>query len=202
MLIELNGSDDQLLGRMKQKTRYNIRLALKKGIVVSPSADISAFYELMKSTGERDGFPIHSFDYYQNAYDIFHPQRESELFLANYDGQPVAGLMVFRSGVRAYYFYGASSDVHRERMPNYLLQWEAMKWAHASGCRVYDMWGVPDEDLATLENEFLKRSDGLWGVYRFKRGFGGVLHRDPVSIDKVYNRFIYNFYQLWAKFFR
>ena len=199
LLVSLTGSDDEILGRMKQKTRYNIRLALKKGIVVSPSSDIETFYKLMETTGQRDGFPVHSKDYYQKAYDIFHPYGEAELLIAKFEGEPIAGMMVFLNGERAWYFYGASSGVHRERMPNYLLQWEAMKWARARGCVIYDLWGVPDEDLETLEGNFLQRNYGLWGVYRFKRGFGGELHSDSASLDKVYNPILYKLYEFWAK---
>lgn len=202
LLIGLEGGDDQILARMKQKTRYNIRLALKKGLVVSQSSDIETFYKLMQTTGERDSFGIHSFDYYENAYKIFHPYDECELFIAEYEQEPIAGLMVFRNGLRTWYFYGASSGIHRERMPNYLLQWSAMKWARSKGCKVYDLWGIPDEDLNTLENEFMKRHDGLWGVYRFKRGFGGILHRDPTSLDKIYEPLTYQMYKVWFRYIK
>ena len=93
--------------------------------------------------------------------------------MAESEGQPLAALMVFTRGARAWYVYGGSTDLQREKMPNYLLQWEAMRWARARGCTEYDLWGVPDEDEAVLEDGFADRSDGLWGVYRFKRGFGG-----------------------------
>ena len=76
-------------------------------------------------------------------------------------------------------------------MPTYLLQWEAMKWAKACGCEKYDLWGVPDEDEATLEANFESRHDGLWGVYRFKRGFGGELKRAAQAMDRVYNPLLY-----------
>ena len=76
-------------------------------------------------------------------------------------------------------------------MPTYLLQWEAMKWARAYECTEYDLWGVPDEDEATLEANFETRHDGLWGVYRFKRGFGGELKRAAQAMDRVYNPVLY-----------
>ncbi|HRQ32721.1 MAG TPA: peptidoglycan bridge formation glycyltransferase FemA/FemB family protein, partial [Anaerolineales bacterium] len=100
-------------------------------------------------------------------------------------------LFVARNGNRAYYLYGASTDEERNRMPTYLLQWEAMKWAKARGCEEYDLWGVPDEDEATLEANFESRHDGLWGVYRFKRGFGGELKRAAQAMDRVYNPILY-----------
>ncbi len=112
----------------------------------------------------------------KRAYDLLHPKEMGELLVAEYEGKPLAALFVARNGNRAYYLYGASTDEERNRMPTYLLQWEAMKWAKARGCEEYDLWGVPDEDEATLEANFETRHDGLWGVYRFKRGFGGQLN--------------------------
>jgi lipid II:glycine glycyltransferase (peptidoglycan interpeptide bridge formation enzyme) len=90
--------------------------------------------------------------------------------------------------------YGASSEQHRNLMPPYLLQWEAMLWAREKGCRTYDLWGVPDREEEVLEAEFAKRSDGLWGVYRFKRGFGGRLVRTTGAWDLVYAPLRYRLY--------
>ena len=89
----------------------------------------------------------------------------------------IAGIFVFALGDRAWYFYGASGEAERQRMPNYALQWAAMQWARSRGCKEYDLWGIPDEDEATLEAQYLERNDDLWGVYRFKRGFGGKVIR-------------------------
>ncbi len=183
---------------MKQKTRYNIRLAQKKGIVVSTSADLDTFHRLMRDTGQRDRFPVHSQAYYQAAYEIFHPIGQCELFQAEFEGLPIACLMAFARGSRAWYFYGASADVHRDLMPAYLLQWEAMRWARARGCRIYDLWGVPDHEYEVLESQFSNRSGGLWGVYRFKRGFGGRLRRAVGPWDRVYLPLFYNFYRIWT----
>lgn len=84
-------------------------------------------------------------------------------------------------------------------MPTYLLQWEAMRWAKEQGCREYDLWGVPDTDEETLETGFSDRSDGLWGVYRFKRGFGGTLMRSAGAWDHPYIPLIYPFYRRWSQ---
>jgi lipid II:glycine glycyltransferase (peptidoglycan interpeptide bridge formation enzyme) len=184
---------------MKQKTRYNINLALKKGVVVKPHTDLGAFYDLMEVTGQRDQFGIHSQAYYQRAYELFHARGNCQLLLAEFEGVPLSALIVFGYGNRAWYFYGGSSNEHRERMPNYLLQWEAMRWARSQGCSEYDLWGVPDVDPETLEANFSKRSDGLWGVYRFKRGFGGEFRRATGPWDRVYNPFLYRLYSLWLK---
>jgi peptidoglycan pentaglycine glycine transferase (the first glycine) len=198
LLIDLTGEEEQVLARMKQKTRYNIRLALKKGIVVRSSADLEAFYRLVQVTGGRDSFGVHTLAYYRKAYELFHPRGGCELLMAEFKGEPLAGLLAFANGKRAWYFYGASSNEHRERMPTYLLQWEAMRWARSLGCTLYDMWGVPDEDEETLEANFATHSDGLWGVYRFKRGFGGRLTRAAGPWDRVYNSFLYGFYRWWT----
>jgi len=187
MIIDLSGNEEEILGRMKQKTRYNIRLAMKKGVTVRAWDDVESFHKMMLVTGDRDRFGVHSLEYYRCAYELFHPTGMCELLVAEYEGRPLAALMVLARGRRAWYFYGASTDEERNRMPTYLLQWEAMKWAKARGCEEYDLWGVPDEDEATLEANFENRQDGLWGVYRFKRGFGGELKRVAQALDRVYN---------------
>ena len=187
MIIDLSGNEEEILARMKQKTRYNIRLAMKKGVTVRAWDDVESFHKMMLVTGDRDRFGVHSLEYYRCAYELFHPTGMCELLVAEYEGRPLAALMVLARGRRAWYFYGASTDEERNRMPTYLLQWEAMKWAKARGCEEYDLWGVPDEDEATLEANFENRQDGLWGVYRFKRGFGGELKRVAQALDRVYN---------------
>lgn len=191
LIVDLRGSEEEILARMKQKTRYNIRLAEKKGVTVRAWDDLAAFHKMMLLTGGRDGFGVHSLEYYRRAYELLHPKDMCELLVAEYEGNPLAALFVARHGNRACYLYGASTDEERNRMPTYLLQWEAMKWAKARGCEEYDLWGVPDEDEATLEANFESRRDGLWGVYRFKRGFGGQLKRAAQAMDRVYNPLLY-----------
>lgn len=200
LVIDLSGDEAQILARMKQKTRYNINLALKKNVIAKPLTDLGTFYDLMEITGERDRFSIHSLAYYQQAYELFHNRDLCQLLVAEYEGEPVSALMVFRMGRRAWYFYGASSEAHRDKMPSYLLQWEAMRWAKSQGCQSYDLWGVPDSDADSLEAQFSTRSDGLWGVYRFKRGFGGELKRSTGPWDRVYNPYLYQLYSLWLKY--
>ena len=196
IVVDIRGTEEEILGRMKQKCRYNIRLAEKKGVTVRPWSDIKGFHTLMKSTGGRDGFGVHSQDYYERVYRLFQPAGMAEMFVAEFEGKPLAALMIFSRGTRAWYFYGASSDEERNRMPAYLLQWEAMRWAKSKGAEEYDLWGVPDEDENSLESQFESRQDGLWGVYRFKRGFGGKLLRASSAMDKDYNPLLYILY-LW-----
>ncbi len=196
IIIDLRGTEEEILARMKQKCRYNMRLAEKKGVTVRAWDDLPAFHRMMLVTGGRDEFGIHSLEYYQRVYDLLRPKEMCEILVAEYEGQPLASLMIARSGTQSYYLYGASTNEERNRMPTYLLQWEAMKWARARGCEEYDLWGVPDEDEAALEADFETRHDGLWGVYRFKRGFGGEVKRAAQALDRVYNPLLYKLY-LW-----
>ncbi len=199
ILISLIESDDEILARMKSKTRYNIRLAEKKGITIRQIDTVEPFYGLLESTSDRAAFGIHTEEYYRIAFELFQKSGECQLFLAEYENQPLASIMVFVRGSRSWYFYGASSNQHRDRMPTYLVQWEAMRWAREQGCLNYDLWGVPDEDAETLEKEFTERNDGLWGVYRFKRGFGGDLKRVCGPWDRVYLPGLYFLYTLRAR---
>ncbi|MDH3943963.1 MAG: peptidoglycan bridge formation glycyltransferase FemA/FemB family protein [Anaerolineae bacterium] len=200
VMLSLSGDEDEILARMKQKTRYNIRLSAKKDVSVLPSDDLQTFSEMAAVTGQRDGFGVHNLAYYQRAYDLFHPGGNCELLLAEYEGRPLAALMVFAQGSRAWYLYGVSNNAERNRMPAYGLQWAAMQWARTQGCTEYDMWGVPDEDEEVLEAEFTSRSDGLWGVYRFKRGFGGEVKRTLGAFDRVSMPTLYKLYQLYFRF--
>jgi lipid II:glycine glycyltransferase (peptidoglycan interpeptide bridge formation enzyme) len=202
LLVDLTGDEDQLLGRMHSKTRYNIHLAERRGVQVRPWDDLGAFHRLMQRTGERDTFGVHSAAYYRLAYQVFHPPGECELFLAESGGQPLAALMVFARGRAAWYLYGASSDQGRNLMSTYLLQWEAMRWARRRGCVTYDMWGIPDEPEDVLESQFTHRKDGLWGVYRFKRGFGGRLVRTIGAWDLPLMPVLYRAYRLAESRFR
>lgn len=197
ILIDISGDEAAVLAAMKQKTRYNIRLAERKGVIVrqGQADDLPAYYQLSQLTADRDGFGVHGSDYYRLAYEYFAPDH-CALFIAEFEDQPLAALMVFRQGTTAYYLYGASSNSHRNLMAPYLVQWAAIRWAKAQGCTDYDLWGIPNADPAALEAEFANRQDGLWGVYRFKRGFGGQIYRSIGAYDYVYNPLLYKMYQL------
>jgi lipid II:glycine glycyltransferase (peptidoglycan interpeptide bridge formation enzyme) len=197
LVVDITPDEDDILMAMKSKTRYNIRLAGRKEVNVREGGpeDVSTFNDLLAATAERADFGIHPPSYYQTAYGLFAPRDWARILLAEVDGQAVAGVMVFAIPPRSWYFYGASISAHREKMPTYLLQWEAMRWARSRGCRTYDLWGVPDEDRETLEDQFTERSDGLWGVYRFKRGFGGDLVRTVGAWDRVYAPLRYQLYK-------
>jgi len=197
--ISLIGTEDDWLKEMKQKTRYNIRLAAKKDIVVERSEDIELFNQLMRVTSNRDEFNVHQPTYYSDVFNLFSKNSQCELLIAKYENTPLASLMVFFRGNRAWYFYGASNNKERNRMPTYLLQWEAMRLAAARGCATYDLWGIPDCDYKELETKFMGRSDGLWGVYRFKRGFGGEIKRTAGVYEKALNRILFTGYKALLK---
>ena len=199
LLVDLRPPEQDILMEMKQKTRYNIRLAGRKEVTVREGTadDIPIFNGLIQVTAQRDEFDVHDPHYYKAAYEIFAPENGA-MFIAEYQERPLAALMVFALGDTAAYLYGASSNEERQRMPTYALQWAAMRWAKERGCTRYDLWGVPDYPKEELEAQFTERSDGLWGVYRFKRGFGGELRRTVGAADRVYNKLLYRLYK-WRR---
>jgi lipid II:glycine glycyltransferase (peptidoglycan interpeptide bridge formation enzyme) len=199
ILIDLRPSEEEILAAMKSKTRYNIRLSEKKGVTVrqGTAEDIPIFNRLMLTTGQRNEFGVHEPLYYKTAYDLF-GGKEATMFIAEYEGTPLAAIMIFTLGKQAAYLYGASSNEERQRMPTYAVQWAAIRWAKEQGCTTYDLWGVPDEPEETLEAQFMERNEGLWGVYRFKRGFGGEVVRTVGTADRVYNKLVYRLYQ-WRR---
>jgi len=199
VLVDLRPDEAAILAQMKAKTRYNIHLAERKGVRVrlGSAESVPRFYQLLQITGQRDGFAIHTREYYTQAYRHFSAQGAAAIVEAVYQDQVLAALMVFAWGKHACYMYGASSDAERQRMPNHLAQWEAMRWAKARGCEVYDLWGIPDvdeaqvgPDVAAAEQQGVL-STGLGGLYRFKRGFGGREVRYVGAWDYVYNRALY-----------
>ena len=168
--LDLQGGEDDWLARMKQKARYNLRLAQRKGVSVRRGGpqDFHLFYRMYAETAVRDGFVIRAEDYYLGVWNTFFQRGMCVPLLAEVEGEPVAGLMLFAFAGRAWYLHGMSRETHREKMPNYLLQWEAMRAAREMGAREYDLWGAPD---------VFDESDGMWGVFRFKEGLGGTVVR-------------------------
>jgi peptidoglycan pentaglycine glycine transferase (the first glycine) len=187
VLLDLAQDEDAILAGMKPKTRYNVRLAQRRGVRVraGDEDDLPTFYRLYAHTGRRDGFLVRPYPYYKAVWTTFLRAGLARLLLAEAAGEVVAGLILFRFGETAWYFYGASSDSHREHMPNHLLQWEAIRWAKAQGCRRYDFWGAPD---------VLSEKDPMWGVYRFKEGFGGEFVRGLGAWDFPVSRPLYWLY--------
>lgn len=183
-LIDLSRPEEELLAAMKSKTRYNLRLAERKGVVVRIGTvqDIALFYDMYAETGQRDGFLIRPLAYYDDAWRVFLQAGMAQMLLAEAEGEAVAGVILFRFGERAWFMYGASTDKHRDKMPNYALQWAAIRWAKAAGCAIYDLWGAPD---------VLDESDRLWGVWRFKEGLGAQYAPHIGAYDYAPSRLLY-----------
>jgi len=195
VLIDLTPSENEMLRRMKQKTRYNIRLAQKKGVTARAGTvdDLPLLFRMYAETSVRDGFLIREEGYYQTVWrsfmgvppSAFSLQPFTEPLIAEVDGEPVGAVSMFYFDRQAIYLFGMSRETHREKMPNYLLQWEAMRRAKALGCRIYNLWGAPDE---------FNESDGLWGVFRFKEGLGGYVLRTIGAWDFTPNPMLYKMY--------
>ncbi len=187
------GDDETLLAAMKPKWRYNIRLAERKGVTVREGAavDLPEIQRLLAVTGERDGFGVHSPAYYARATELFLPAGLAAWLIAEHEGRMLAAIAVFAVGRMAWYMWGASGEEGRNLMPNHALQWAAMRWARARGCTTYDLWGIPDEvgenPLAHAEPASWGEG-GLWGVYRFKQGFGGRVVRYTGAWDLPLSR--------------
>lgn len=179
-ILELGGrSEEELLQSFKSKCRYNIRLAKRKGVVcgVYGKERLGDFQRLMEETRARDGFQVRSRDYFARMLDAL--GEHCRLYLCDYQGQPLSGAICVQYGGRTCYVYGASTAAHRELMPNYLMQWEMIRWAAESGCEIYDFQGVP---------HWYEPSHPNYGVYRFKTGFNGRLAVYAGEFVQVFSR--------------
>jgi len=195
VMVDLSASEEDILMRMKQKTRYNVRLAEKKGVTVRVGSvdDLPMLYKMYAETSVRDGFVIRDEEYYMTVWKLFmsgdtisnYQLPITIPFIAEVDNEPVAAIFLFTFAGRGYYVYGMSRDKHREKMPTYLLQWAAMKHSKAHGCQTYDLWGAPD---------VFDESDSMWGVYRFKEGLGGEVVRTLGAYDFAPSKFWYAMY--------
>ncbi len=169
MELDIRSSLDTILANMKSKTRYNIRYAKRKGVTIHLSntkSDLEIFYSLLQETAVRDQFKIRSFQYFEHLWDHLIMTRNAALFLAFSDNQALGGTIAFRYGKRAWYVYGASSNQNRNLQASYALQWEMIRWAKGSGCHFYDFRGVSGD---------LDPENPLYGLYRFKDGFGAQI---------------------------
>jgi peptidoglycan pentaglycine glycine transferase (the first glycine) len=185
--IDLSPTEDELLAAMSQNTRRKVRVALRDGVTVREGTvdDLPLIYDLYQQTGARDGFLIRPKEYYLHEWRYLMEAGLAQPLIAEFEGKALAHVILFHFGRKCWYFYGASSNEERDRMPNYLLQWEAMRWAKAHSYSVYDMWGAP--------NEFVE-SDGMWGVYQFKRGFRGIVTRHIGAWDYAPYPLLYKAY--------
>lgn len=167
MQLDLDKPVDELMASFKEKWRYNIRLAERKGVTVNidcERSDLPTFYTILKETALRDGFLVRGHKYFEDMWDLLVPAGYMRLALTYHEGKPVAGAIAYLFGDKAMYTYGASSNEHRNVMPNHLMQWTLIKWALESGCKWYDFRGVsPRKDHDA--------NDHLAGLNRFKEGF-------------------------------
>lgn len=192
MQLDLTPSLDQLLAGCKPKWRYNIRLAEKKGVTIKTECtkdDLHIFYGLLTETAKRDRFLIRDFRYYENMWDILVVPGYARLFLAEYEGEAIAGAIAFIFGDKCWYTYGASSNRHRNVMPNHLMQWKMITWAKESGCIWYDFRGVSPKKDGEL-------NDHLKGLNRFKEGFGAKFVEYIGEYDMPYSKL---WYWMWTK---
>ncbi len=177
-----NKTEEELLAGFHQKWRYNIRLAERKGVEVRICGQeaVHDFARLMLTTGVRDGFVTRDESYFANM--LTNLGEHCRLYMAYADEEAIAGTLAIQYGDKVWYLYGASSNEHRNLMPNYLLQWRMIQWSVETGCRVYDFRGVSGD---------LSEDNPLYGLYRFKQGFGGDFVEFVGEMDWVINKPVY-----------
>ncbi len=181
--IHLNGrSEEEVLASFNQKTRYNIRLAIKKGVTVreGKKEDLKKIYPIMQETGLRDDYGIRPLSYFEKMYDCM-TEKYMKIFIAEYEGEPIAFVIPIIYGDKVWYLYGASSNKHRNLMPNYLLQWEMIKLAINNKCNIYDFRGV---------SGFKDENHPQYGIYKFKKGFNGDFTEFIGDVNYVFKPFL------------
>ena len=188
-----NKTHDEIFLSFHSKTRYNIRLAEKRGVTVriGTKSDIPVFSALMNETGQRDEFVIRPPSYFLKMLEFL--GENVRLYIAEYKGIPIAGTICVRYGKKAWYLYGASGNEHRSAMPNYLLQWEMIKWAIDEKCEIYDFRGVSGD---------LSEENPLYGLYRFKKGFNGEFTEFLGEVQIIFSPFYNNLINKGDKIFR
>lgn len=182
--LDLKGkTEEQLMQDFHQKVRYNIRLSERKGVTVKVGGreEVGVFHRMIVETGIRDNFVVRSREYYEKVYDCLAPDNV-RVFIAYYEDKPIAGTIGILYGNKCWYLYGASINEHRNLMPNYLLQWNMIKWALASGAEIYDFRGVPGN---------LDENNPMYGLYKFKVGFSGKFTEFIGMLDYVFNPLVY-----------
>ena len=187
-------TEDEMLSSFESKTRYNIRLASKKGVTskIATKNDLKDFHKIMMETGVRDGFVIRSLEYFEKMYDEMAPNH-LRLYMAYLDEKPIAGTIAILYGDKCWYLYGASSNAHRNVMPNYLLQWEMIKWSIHENCNVYDFRGVSGN---------LDENSPLYGLYRFKKGFNGDFTEFIGELELIFNPLIHFIIEKGGSFYK
>ena len=181
-------TEDEIFSAFHSKTRYNIRLASKKGVTLREGTreDLQQFQDILETTGERDGFYIRKKEYFEKIWDSF-DKDHIKLVFADYEGKPIACVLNIFYGNKEWYLYGGSLNEHRNLMPTYLLQWEMIKQAIQKEKDIYDFRGV----CATDSEHYNE------GLYRFKKGFNADFV-EFMDMHKIYNKFIYFLFEKCA----
>ena len=184
-VLDIRPPAEKLLADLKMTWRQNVRSAERKGVIIreaTSDADFDAYYDLLKVTSERDDFFIHNKDYHKEIYRLFSSKGDAVLYLAEYEGEPIAAKMLLRFGDWCWDMFGASSNQKRNLKPTYLLQYRCFLWAKSKGCSYFDFRTIP---------EILEPGEEMWGVYEYKKGFGGFSRLNMPTQDYVYQPFIY-----------
>jgi len=193
--LDIKGkTEEEVLAGFKQKWRYNIRLATKKGVVIKEGSkeDLKDFHKIMIETGNRDGFIVRSLEYFEKMYDCL-GKEHMKLLMAYHEDIPISGVIPIFYGNKTWYLYGASSNSYRNLMPNYLLQWEMIKMAIDRKDDVYDFRGV---------SGVIDETHPQYGLYRFKQGFGATFTEFIGEIYIPYKPLTYKLYKFSEKAFR
>lgn len=180
VLLDISKPDEELIASFSQKTRYNIRLASRKGAVVKEESDnkgFETFYKLLEQTSKRQKYFIHPKKYYKDLFEIYSKKDMAHILICRYKNEPLVAWMLFNYQKTLYYPYGGSSDEHRNVMGSNLIAWEAIRLGKALNCEIFDMWGATND-----------KNDPWWGFTRFKIGYGGELVHYIDSYDFVINK--------------
>ena len=176
-VLDLTGKTaEEIFSSFHSKCRYNIRVAMRHGVqcLVQDKSHIGEFYRLYEITAQRDGFVPRPQAYFERILDSM--QLNGRLYLCYYDGQAISGAIAINYGGKTCYLYGASSNEHRNVMPNYLMQWEMIQWAIETRCHTYDFQGIPFHD---------DPQSSYYGIYQFKKSFNGRIEKLVGDFDYV-----------------
>ena len=193
--LDIKGkTEEEVLAGLHSKTRYNIKVATKKGVEVKLGSkeDLKPFHKIMVETGKRDEFIIRPLEYFEKMYDELAPDH-MKLYMAYSEGEPISGIVNIIYGSKTWYLYGASSNEKRNLMPNYLLQWTAIQDALKENHEVYDFRGV---------SGVLDETHPQYGLYRFKKGFGAEFTEFIGELYIPFRPLVYKLYQITEKLYK
>ncbi|GAC1384212.1 MAG: peptidoglycan bridge formation glycyltransferase FemA/FemB family protein [Ktedonobacteraceae bacterium] len=192
-MLDIRPDADKLLADFKTTWRQNVRSAERKGVIIRKAendADFDAYYELLKITSDRDAFFIHNKDYHREILRRFASKGDAVLYLAEHEGEAIAAKMLIRYGDCCWDMFGASSNNKRNLKPTYLLQYRCLQWARSRSCSYFDFRTIP---------EILEPGEEMWGVYEYKKGFGGFSRLNIPTQDYIYRPLVYNAWRNFVK---